>query len=191
MAKQLFLHINRFIKINEKDFREMLSFFELHTFDKKDIIMNPGNRCNNNFFVLEGCVHMYFTNDNGIDRTVQFAIENWWITDNLAYYKKSITNFGIQAVEPTQILSLSHSKQEQLLAKFPSLEKYFRIVYQISYGSSIMKTKYLYEFSKEDIYFHFTSHYPWFAQRVPQYLIASFLGLTPEYVSEIKNKKRS
>ena len=71
------------------------------------------------------------------------------------------------------------------------LERYFRTIYQIAYGASLIKVKYLYDLSKEEIYLHFTEHFPDFAQRVPQYLIASFLGLTPEYVSEIRAKNRS
>lgn len=134
---------------------------------------------------------MYFISNKGTERTIQFAIENWWMADCLAYHNQTVTGFYIQAVENTHVLSITYNKQKELLSKFPKLEKYFRVIYQISYGASLMRIKYLYDFSKEDIYFHFTKNFPEFAQRVPQYLIASFLGLTPEYVSEIRNKKRS
>lgn len=191
MSKQLFEHINKFIEVNEKDFQEILTFFDLHSLNKKEIIVKAGSRCNYNHFVLNGCLQMFFINDKGTERTIQFAIENWWITDFLAYHHRTITDFYIQAIEDTLFFSITYEKQEQLLSQFPELEKYFRTIYQISYGSSLLRIKYLYDFSKEDIYFHFTEQFPEFAQRVPQYLIASFLGLTPEYVSEIRNKKRS
>ena len=113
------------------------------------------------------------------------------MTDFLAYQNKTRTGFYIQAVENTQLLAISYQDHERLLAEFPILERYFRMVYQIAYGSSLMKMKYLFNYSKEELYFHFTDHFPEFAQRVPQYLIASFLGHTPEYVSEIRAKKRS
>ena len=154
-------------------------------------MIEAGNSCSHNFFVLKGCLHMYFTNEKGIERTVQFAIDDWWMTDCLAYLNQTKSGFTIQAVEDTQLLSITFDGQEQLLEEFPQLERYFRIMYQIGYGSSLMKMKHMFDFSKEEIYLHFTEHYPDFAQRVPQYLIASFLGLTPEYVSEIRAKKRS
>jgi hypothetical protein len=109
----------------------------------------------------------------------------------LAFLKQSETDFYIQAVENTEILSIDFEKQEALLNRFPALEKYFRMVYQIAYGASIMKMKYVFNHSKEDIFFLFREHYPAFIQRIPQYLLASFLGLTPEYLSEIRKKKRS
>ena len=71
------------------------------------------------------------------------------------------------------------------------METYFRKVYQIAYGASLVRLKYIFNYSKENIYFHFTENFPEFEQRVPQYLIASFLGLTPEYVSKIRNQKLS
>lgn len=134
---------------------------------------------------------MFFVNEKGVERTVQFAIENWWMADFLAFQNKNQTEFSIQAVEKSQLLCISYEKQEQLLAQFPQLEKYFRIIYQIGYGAALVKMKYLFDLTKEEIYFHFTENFPDFAQRVPQYLIGSFLGLTPEYVSEIRAKKRS
>ncbi|MGB5819563.1 MAG: Crp/Fnr family transcriptional regulator [Saonia sp.] len=191
MSKKFFEHINTFTAINEKDFQEILPFFVSRSVSKKEIIVEAGSTCNFNYFVLNGCLHMYFMNDKGTERTIQFAIENWWMTDFLAFHNRTTTDFYIQAVEDTQILSITYQKQEQLLNQFPELEKYFRRIFQISYGSALMKMKYLYGLSKEEMYFHFTEQFPEFAQRVPQYLIASFLGLTPEYVSEIRSKKRS
>jgi CRP-like cAMP-binding protein len=191
MSKQLFNHINNYVEVNEKDFQEILKFFSFRSVDKKEVIAEEGYKCNFNHFIVQGCAHMYFIDDKGTHRTVQFAIENWWITDNLAFINRTATDFYIQAVEKTQILSISFENQEQLLSRYPQLEKYFKIIYQKAFGSSILKIKYLHDFSKEEIYFHFTEHFPEFAQRVPQYLIASFLGLTPEYVSEIRSKKRS
>ncbi|UTW65462.1 Crp/Fnr family transcriptional regulator [bacterium SCSIO 12643] len=191
MSKELFNHFNKYVKINEPDFEQMLLFFDQIELKKKELLMRSGQRCYKNHFVLKGCLHLFFVNDKGIERTVQFAIENWWLTDFLAFHHGSTTEFSIQAVEPTQVLSISYQNQEILLQKFPQLEKYFRHIYQISYGAALIKMKHLYNFSKEEMYFNFIEQFPEFEQRVPQYLIASFLGLTPEYVSEIRSKNRS
>lgn len=191
MPKQLFRHFNKYVELSEEDFQKMFRFFELRTVKKKEVLVEAGSICKDNHFVLDGCLHMFFVNDKGIERTVQFAIENWWMTDDLAYLNQTTTDFSIQAVENTRLLTITRDKQEQLLKEFPQLEKYFRTIYQISYGAALVKMRYLFGLTKEEIYFHFTEQFPLFAQRVPQYLIASFLGLTPEYVSEIRAKKRS
>jgi CRP-like cAMP-binding protein len=189
MSKQFFDHINTLIEINEEEFRVILTFFDFRSLSKKETIVEEGHKCNFNHFVLNGCLQMFFISANGTEKTVRFAIEDRWMTDYLAYQDRTISGFYIQAVEDTQILSITNEKQEKLLNQFPKLEKYFRIVYQTSYGKSLLMMKYLYGFSKKEIYF--TKVLPEFAHRIPQYLIASFLVLTPEYLSKIKNKKRS
>ena len=184
-------HLKKYVSFDDTDFPKILSHFETLTLAKKEIAMQAGNPCNHNYFVIKGCLHMYFTSENGAERTVQFALEGWWLTDFLAFQNRTNTDFNVQAVEKSQVLSISNEQQELLLKEFPVLERYFRTIYQIAYGASLIKVKYVYDLSKEEIYLHFTEHFPEFAQRVPQYLIASFLGLTPEYVSEIRAKNRS
>jgi hypothetical protein len=126
-----------------------------------------------------------------VEQTTHFAIENWWLTDYLAFQSQQTTGFYIQAVENTQVLAIDWHAQERLLAQYPYLERYFRLVYQRAYGADQLRIKYLYAFSREELYHHFSTHFPEFIQRIPQYLLASFLGFTPEYLSEIRKKKRS
>ncbi len=189
--ESFFGHLGQYVTLSEEEFGDILSFFEEQQLAKKEILMHAGGPCTHAHVVLKGCMHMYFVNEKGVERTVQFALENWWLTDLLAFQNKKNTDFFIQAVEKSEVLSISLDQQERLLEKYPQLERYFRMIYQTAYGASLIKMKYLFDFSKEDIYFHFTESFPNFAQRVPQYLIASFLGLTPEYVSEIRAKRRS
>lgn len=191
MPKRLLAHFNQYVSISEEEFLDILPYFERKTARKKEMISLAGTSCDQVYFVLEGCLNMYFTTEKGNERTVQFAIENWWLTDDLAYMNKQPTEFNIQAVEKTVYLAISHDQHMKLFERFPKLEKYFRSIYQIAYGASLIKFKFLQDLSKEEIYFHFTENFPGFTQRVPQYLIASFLGLTPEYVSEIRAKRRS
>ena len=86
---------------------------------------------------------------------------------------------------------LHRYSQEELLQQFPKMERYFRFIYQRAYAASQRRIKFLYEFTREELYHHFNDHYPEFVQRIPQYLIASYLGFTPEYLSEIRSKARS
>nr|WP_299035759.1 Crp/Fnr family transcriptional regulator [uncultured Tenacibaculum sp.] len=115
-------------------------------------------------------------------------MENWWLTDFLAFQNQKHANFTIETVENSEVLSISSSKYTELLNQFPLLEKYFRNIYETAYGAALMRLKYINSYSKEEMFFRFREDFPEFVQRVPQYLLASFLGLTPEYLSEIKRK---
>lgn len=184
-------HLEKFIKIDESEFSDILSFFEIKSVKKKENLLVEGQICKSHYFVLNGCLRKFFINGKGIEQTTEFAIENWWITDNFAYERGLSTEFYIQAVEKSEILVIGREAQEKLLIEFPKMERYFRFVYQRAYAATQMRLKYLYDFSKEEFYEHLCNGHPEFVQRIPQYLVASFLGFTPEYLSEIRNKKRS
>ncbi|GEC71248.1 cAMP-binding domain of CRP or a regulatory subunit of cAMP-dependent protein kinases [Flavobacterium flevense] len=191
MSEILKKHLEKFIQISEEEFLEISTFFKMKTVSKKENLLLEGSICRQHFFVLEGCLRKFFINDKGVENTTEFAIENWWITDNIAYEHGLPTSFYIQAVEKSKILIIDRENQEKLLEQFPKMERYFRFIYQRAYAASQMRIKYLYDFTKEEFYEQLCKKQPEFVQRIPQYLIASFLGFSPEYLSEIRKKKRS
>lgn len=184
-------HLQKFITITDEEFALIMDYFEIKTFRKKENLLEEGEVCKSNYFVTKGLLRKFFINEKGIEQTTEFAIETWWMTDNISYEHKTPSEFYIQAVEKTEALVISAESQEQLLDKFPVMEKYFRIVYQRAYASSQNRVKYIFSLSKEEFYFNLLKKHPEFVQRVPQYLIASFLGFTPEYLSEIRKKSVS
>ena len=184
-------HLNKFITLNDNDFDEVLKFFNIKIFDKKENLLEEGQICRYHYFVLNGLLRKFFINEKGMEQTTEFAVETWWITDNIAYEQKLPTSFYIQAVEKSEVLYISQENQEKLVEQFPIMERYFRFIYQRAYSASQMRIKYLYSLSKEEFYHQLVSKQPEFVQRVPQYLIASFLGFTPEYLSEIRKKNIS
>ena len=188
---QIIEHFRKFVEIDPEEEAEVLSFFQSETFIKKEYLIDQNTRCRFHFFVIRGCLRLFFVNEKGIDHTVQFAVENWWLTDYFAFANQATTGFAIQAVEPTEVLSIDYHTQERLLGRFPKLERYFRLIYQRAYSASQLRAKYLSDFSREEFYHHFNNNFPEFTQRVPQLLLASYLNMTPEYLSEIKRKKHS
>ncbi len=181
-------HIKTYVSLSEEESSEIVRFFDCHTYNKKETLLPAEKRCSTLFFVLKGCLQLYFIDNLGNPKTLQFAIEHWWLTDFLAFQNQKPSNFYIETVENSTVLSISFSKYQELLHTFPKMEKYFRTIYELAYGATLMRLKYINSFSKEDMFFKFRERYPEFVQRVPQYLVASFLGLTPEYLSEIKRK---
>lgn len=184
-------HIEKFVQISNEEFDELLKFFETKEVSKKENLLEEGQICRYHYFVLNGLLRKFYINEKGNEQTTEFAIETWWLTDNIAYEHKQPTEFYIQAVEKSKILYISQDNQEKLLNAFPKMERYFRFVYQRAYAAAQMRVKFLFSLSKEEFYFELLRKHPEFVQRVPQYLIASFLGFTPEYLSEIRKKSIS
>jgi len=119
--------------------------------------------------------------------------QSYYSDDNSSYgfgYSDRIRRFHNSSIQFIVIRSLLW-KQEKLLHSFPQLERYFRLIYQKAYSASQLRTKYLYDFSREEFYHHFNDNFPEFTQRIPQHILASYLNMTPEYLSKIKNKSRS
>lgn len=184
-------HLDKFITINEEEYASILSFFRVLEVKKKETLLLDGEICRSMFFIVNGCLRKFFINEKGVEQTTEFAIENWWITDTFAFERQIQSSFNIQAVERSVVLVLDLRVQEELLRKHPVMEHYFRMIYQRAYAAAERRIRYLYEMSREELYVHFSKQYPGFIQRIPQYLIASFLGFTPEYLSEIRAKLRS
>lgn len=189
MFAPLLVHLRKYISLNEAEEKTLLSYLQYQNVKKKEHLLVEGHACNANHFILKGCFRMYNNTDQGTQQIVQFAIDNWWITDysSLDLQKPSI--FNIQAVENSEIAIIKREVQEELFIKLPQLERYFRIILQRSFAASIMRIQYIFNQSGEERYKHFNSAFPDFIQRVPQYMLASYLGFTPEFLSKIRGKK--
>jgi CRP-like cAMP-binding protein len=188
VVQNLINHIRKFCPIEQEKIGAIGQFVEAKTFGKKQLLLGEGQRCYHKFFIVKGCVQICYLRQNGTEQTIDFAMENWWTTDVMAFQQGTIAQFSIRAIETTEVLSISADRQRTLLTQIPELQEYFHLVYQKAYAASQMRIKMLYELSKEELYRDFNEKYPAFVQRVPQYLLASFLGFTPEYLSEIRRK---
>ena len=191
MCDELLTHFRKYIQIDDGDEHDILSFFSITDLRKKQNILVEGKVCRTNLFVVKGCLRLYFINENGTEQTTQFAIENWWMTDYTAFHSRQPSTFNIQAVEQSKVITIDLDSQEILLERFPQFERYFRLIFQRATAASQLRIRYLYELSHEELYNQFRNLYPGFVQRIPQYLLASFLGFSPEYLSEIRKRSIS
>lgn len=191
MSQVLLEHIRKFISLPPILTHQIPEYFERLEVGKKEILLPANHLCDHLFFVEKGCIHAFFVDQRGVEKSVQFALENWWISDYHAFYKKKVTDATIQAVEDSVVWSISRLKYTALLRDHPEMECYFRQMYEIGYGAVITRLKYLFNYSKEEIFYNFSEQFPYFVQRVPQYILATYLGLTPEYLSKLRAKRRS
>ncbi|GGD52772.1 cyclic nucleotide-binding protein [Emticicia aquatilis] len=184
-------HINKFVKMSDDEFAKIISYFKVQHFKKKENLLNEGQVCKASYFVTKGILRKFFINGKGVEQTTEFAIENWWMTETFSFINQTPSEFFIQAVENTEVLVLHRDAHDKMLDAHPLMEKYFRCVYQRTYAAAQRRNKFRYEHSREELYHFFRKVQPEFLQRVPQYLVASYLGFTPEYLSEIRRKSIS
>lgn len=189
MSQALHAHLTKFIAIGDAEFADVLRYFERRDVKKKQDLLVAGDMCRHDHFVEQGCLRLFFVNDKGVERTTQFAIDNWWIADHHSLATQEPSEYHIQAVERSTVLSIERDAREAMLARHPIMERYLRLVYQRLHAAAQFRIRTLYGLSREELYHRFRTAHPEFVQRVPQYLLASFLGLTPEYLSEIRRKR--
>jgi CRP/FNR family transcriptional regulator len=188
MYPNFIAHLQRYISLHDDEVDLLLSVVKPMDINKKTFLLKEGQICKANYFVEQGLVRMFFINEKGIEHTTQFALENWWIADYMSLSNQSGSHFYIQAVEASTLIAIEQHKEDQLLAQIPQLERYFRLMMQRANGAAQMRVKFFQDFSKEENYRQFVSLFPQFVQRIPQYMLASYLRLTPEYLSELRKK---
>lgn len=182
-------HIKRFVSLTAEEEKLLCSYLRIEKYNKKEHLLEMGESCTGRYFINSGVLRMYTLNEKGVEQVIHFAIEGWWITDYFTYKTNMPSKSNIQAVETAEVVIVDAAIQDELLEKLPQLEKYFRLVLEKAYAASLMRTHYMFNFSAEERYRHFISAYPDFVQRVPQYLLASYLGFTPEFLSKMRAKK--
>ena len=191
MQENLLNHIRRYVPLNDDEAETILSSIHCRQVKKKEQLLREGQICTANYFVVKGCLRLYVINGKGVEQIIQFGIDNWWISDYISFDRHSPSGFYIQDVENSEIISIDRSAQDELFKKIPQLERYFRIVFQRAYAASLMRIQYIFCKTKEERYHHFNNQFPEFVQRVPQYMLASFLGFTPEFLSKTRAKRTS
>ena len=188
MYSNLIKHIKRFVELNENEIPVLDKYIKTFDLKKKEFLLNEGQVCKSLFFVEKGCLRMFYIDNKATEQITQFALDGWWISDYFSFLDNIPSEYYIQSIEKSLVLSIDVLKLDGLLKELPQLERYFRIIAHRGLATFQLRNKYLYEMSKEEFYRHFTTSFPEFVQRVPQYMIASYLGLTPEYVSELRKK---
>jgi CRP-like cAMP-binding protein len=189
MKDDLIDHINKFVRLDEAETELVCSSVNLVTVKKKQWILKPDEICRTNHFVSKGCMRLYFINRNGQEQITQFGIENWWITDYSSFGSGQPSNYYIQAIEDSVLITINKKNYEELLLQVPKMERYFRIILQIAHTATMRRFEYFRDQSDEERYHHFVNLFPGFVQRIPQFMLASYLGFTPQFLSKIRGKK--
>jgi len=187
----LYTNIERHIHLTQDDKVRFLSVLRTKTVKKKSIILSENKVSTHATFVLKGCLKAYTVNDNGFEHIIQFAPEDWWVTDMYSFISQKPGNIIIEAIENSEVVQLSRADQLRLFDDIPAFERYFRIITEkslVSYRTRLMDNMSL---PATERYAGFCEQYPTLITKLPQKLIASYIGVTPEFLSKMRARLRN
>ncbi len=190
MKDQLKNHILQFANPTEKELQSFLDLFDLKSIENKEYLIQEGQYCRHQYFILKGCFRSFFVNRKGIEKVINFGIENWWLTDFDGFINQTPSEINIQAAENSQVLKISKTQLDIILTNSLELNRYFRIILEKVRIADQRRIQFMYSLSGEELYQVFCDHNPKFVQRIPQYMLASYLGFTPEFLSKIRARKK-
>jgi CRP-like cAMP-binding protein len=191
MIEHNFLHQNILSKvsISKTDFEEIESLFQLKSIQKNELLIEEGKKNDKLFTIEKGLVYSYKTLEEGNIQVIQFAKENYWVTDHSSFFNNSTALFSIKALENCRLLYINKKEYDEICLKYREISTYFRLNLQIAYSNTLIRLSDVYAQNAEKKYQYFLENYNDISQRVPQYLIASYLGILPSSLSRIRNKK--
>ncbi|MBP7399809.1 MAG: Crp/Fnr family transcriptional regulator [Chitinophagales bacterium] len=182
-------YINRCIVIDDDERNLYHSLLEKLKVKKKTYLLEAGQICKYEWYVIKGCVRIYYIDDNGFDVNLMFAVEDWWLSDLQSYMEEKPSRLFIQALEDSVLWRMTKKNKEKVFDEIPKFERMFRIMLQRSNIAMQYRLLQTYTQTAEERYKEFIRRYPKIPQRIPQHHIASFLGMSPEFLSKIRNKK--
>ena len=174
--------------MNEEDEKQFSAIVRTTNVKRRQFIVQPNFVCSHQTYVLKGAFRSYFVSDDGIDHTIQFAIEDWFISDFYSYINQSPASLFVEALEDSIVQQISFDDVEKLCNENPKFERFFRLVAQKSFAFSQRRVLSNLGKSAEERYLEFQSLYPSIVQRVPQYSLASYLGMSAEFLSKIRKR---
>jgi CRP-like cAMP-binding protein len=182
-------HIKKRIDITEDELAELTSYFSLKKIKKKQYIIQPDFVAKHRNYVVEGAFRAYVIGEKGEEHTIQFAIEDWWISDYNSYIHQQPATMFVVALDDSVVLQITHEQEQKLKAAAHKFETFFRIMAERSAAYQQRRIISNLTQSAEERYNDFLEKYPIVALRVPQYALASYLGMTTEFLSKIRNNK--
>ena len=190
MAFDLLLsNISRHIHLNDDEQKIFTGHLQHKSFKRKQFLLREGGICRYSAFVTSGCLRGYTIDKNGIEHVLSFAPPDWWMADLYSLFSQKPGTLNIKALEDTETILLPKSAQEKLYLEVPKFERFFRILTENSLVANQQRIVDNLSLTAEERYNLFCKRYPTLIDHLPLKQIASYIGVTPEFFSRMRNKK--
>ncbi|MNR00175.1 Transcriptional activator protein Anr [compost metagenome] len=189
MHELILKNISKHITLTAEEEAYFLALLKPKQVSKKDFILKEGQICKEINFVESGTLRAFYLDKAGKESTIMFAVADWWVTDMFCFVNEQAAMLNIEAIEDSCILQLQKEDLDRLYIEVPKFERFFRIIMQNAYIREQLRVIQELSLSAEERYHNFLIKYPKVAQQVRQKQIASYLGITPEFLSMIRGNK--
>ncbi len=187
--ESLISYFDNHLKLNEEEKAFVRNNFFEKRVKRRQFILQEGDVCRLNTFVVEGCFRMYMIDEKGKEHNLQFAAENWWIGDIGSFHSEKPSKLYIEAMENSIILQIRKEDQLRLFVEHPKFNRIFRVFTEnalVSFQNRVLQNI---SSTAEERYLDFIGRYPYLLNRISNVQIASYLGVTPEFLSTIRKKR--
>jgi len=188
MYELILKNISRYIQLTKEETEYFTSLLKEKKLRRKQYLLQEGDICRYENFVVQGCLRTYHIDSKGQEHIVQFAVEDWWIGDMYSFLTQKPSRYAIDALEDSVVLSIEKKSMDELYIKVPKFEKFYRHLLQNAFIALQERITSNISGTGEERYRQFQLKYSKIEERVPQRMIASFLGLTPESLSRIRRQ---
>ena len=183
-------NVEKHIRLEEKEIEVFHSVINPRSVRRKQILSQSGQVCASIFFVNQGALRAFHTDQDGNENIIMFAVNDWWITDMFSFTSRKPSVMTIDALEDSDLLELQRDNLEMLYREVPKFERFFRIIFQNAYIRKQLRIIENLSLPAEDRYNNFLRKYPQFVERVSLKQMASYLGMTPEFLSVVRSKNK-
>jgi CRP-like cAMP-binding protein len=188
MYELFFRKFNEIVLLTPEEQHIIESYLTPKKLRKKQYLLQEGDVCKVIAFIEKGALRSYFVDEKGVERIVQFALEGWTIADLYSYLTSERATYNIDALEHSELVLINKQAHNELLNRLPKYERYIRLQITDAYVALQKRITSVISLDLEERYTYFSSLYPEIVQRVPQHMIASYMGLTPETLSRVRRR---
>jgi CRP-like cAMP-binding protein len=189
--QKLIKYFNNYFPLNSEENNELMLRFTERKVKRRQFILQQGDVCRHFMFIVSGCLKMYAVDKNGKEHNIQFAAENDWATDLSSFYAEKPSQLYIEAVEPTILLQIKHEDLLHLYINYHKFDHNFRVIIEQKFIELQNRVLQNISLTAEERYEFFLKQYPNLSNRLPNTQIASYLGITPEFLSTIRKSLAS